>query len=129
MARHDISLIGALVALTALTASPARSEDVDPLRPGVAGHAFDHLGNIAEQADAVSASGFIIIYGTGCGGVGYHGLPPADKLAELLAASAKYNQHARARGIKVILGYVCATSIVGLDTFDRNWSPQFRARF
>src|SRR5687768_16752197 len=107
MARHR--LICALVALAALTVSPARAEEADPLSLGVAGHAFDHLGGIAEQADAVAASGFNIIYGTGCGGVGYDGLPPADKLAALLADSARYNRHARAQGIKLILGYVCAT--------------------
>ncbi len=99
------------------------------LRTGRAQHAFDHLGNIAQQAGAAAASGFNIIYASGCGGIGYAGLPPAKEFAAVLRDSAVYNESARAKGIKVILGYACATSIVNLDTFDKNWSPEFRARF
>ena len=44
------------------------------LRIGVASHAFDHLGNIGEQAEAAAASGSTIIYATGFGGIGYEGL-------------------------------------------------------
>jgi hypothetical protein len=101
----------------------------NPLAVGIASHAFDHLGTIGEQADAVAATGGNVIYATGCGGVGYAGLPSPDELTKLLAGTVKYNEHARSKGIKIILGYVCATSIVNLDTFDKNWSPEFRAKF
>jgi hypothetical protein len=47
----------------------------------------------------------------------------------VLKQTSDYNRHAREKGIQVILGYVCATSIVQLDTFDKNWSPEFRVRF
>lgn len=41
----------------------------------------------------------------------------------------KYVQHARTLGIPVVLGYLCSTSIVGLKTFDRNWSAEFKQQF
>ena len=34
-----------------------------------------------------------------------------------------------ARGIRLALGYVCATSIVKLETFDRHWPPGMRSQF
>lgn len=92
-------------------------------------HAFDHLGNIGEQADAAAASGINIIYATGVGGVGYMGLPNETELAVNLRKTGEYNQRAREKGIRVIFGYVCATSIVKLDTFDANWSAKFREQF
>src|SRR5688572_1100494 len=92
--------------LVVVTTRAALAEETNPLALGVAGHAFDHLGAIGEQAEAAAASGFNIIYATGCGGAGYEGLPPADKLAEMMRQSAEYNTRARAQGIKVILGYV-----------------------
>lgn len=124
---HKSSLIA--VATSLMIASSALSAAPQELQTGRAQHAFDHLGNIGAQADTVAASGGTIIYATGCGGVGYDGLPSTDALAKLMVETKAYNDRARAQGIKLILGYVCATSIVHLDTFDKNWSPAFRAKF
>ena len=99
------------------------------LRVGQAGHAFDHLGNIGAQSEAAAASGATIIYATGLGAFGYQGLPPLEELRRQGETAAAYNRLAKRRGIRLVLGYVCATSIVRLDTFDRNWSPELRARF
>jgi hypothetical protein len=123
------ALIMSGVILVATRGSSAADPASDPLAVGVAQHAFDHLGDIAEQADTVAATGGTVIYATGCGGIGYGGLPPADEMTKVLKHTSDYNRHAREKGISVILGYVCATSIVKLDTFDKNWTPEFRGRF
>ncbi len=96
---------------------------------GTAGHAFDHLGGIGDQAEAAVASGANIIYVTGLGGVGYQGLPPVEAFASERKATAAYLRDAKRQGIRLAIGYICATSIVKLDTFDKNWAPEFRARF
>ena len=99
------------------------------LQVGFAEHAFDHLGSIGEQAEAALASGANIIYTSGLGADGYQGLPaPADLEAQRKAVTA-YVRQAKARGIRLALGYVCATSIVKLETFDRHWTPELRSRF
>lgn len=103
--------------------------DLSPLSVGVAGHAFDHLGSIADQAPAAAASGATIIYSTGLGDLGYTGLPKPAQIAEARDHTVAYLRDAKARGIRLAIGYVCATSIVKLDEFDRNWTPEFRARF
>ncbi|MSU57051.1 MAG: hypothetical protein EXS35_02540, partial [Pedosphaera sp.] len=108
---------------------PGHAEVPRELRVGVAGHAFDHLGGFAEQAEAAAASGANIIYATGLGAVGYSGLPPAEELARQCRSSTEYVRQAKSRGIRLALGYLCATSIVKLESFDANWSPEFRARF
>jgi hypothetical protein len=41
----------------------------------------------------------------------------------------EYNRRAKKAGIKLNIGYLCATSIVKLDTFDKNWSAEFRKQF
>ncbi len=112
-----------LISLTTLAAE--RRE----LRVGVAGHAFDHLGNIGEQADAALASGATIIYATGFGGVGYEGVRSGKEMEKIRRSSADYIRRAKANGIRLALGYVCATSIVKLETFDRNWTQKYRAQF
>lgn len=123
---HKLFWIGALLA----SAAPSLGEEVlRELRVGRAGHAFDHLGNIGGQAETAAASGATIIYATGLGGFGYTGLPPADELANEQKQVAKYNSNAKAAGIKLSIGYLCATSIVRLDTFDKNWTPDLRAQF
>ena len=99
------------------------------LRVGVAGHAFDHLGALGDQAEAAAASGADIIYVTGLGSVGYQGLPPVEVLAAQRQATAAYLREAKRLGIHLAIGYVCATSIVKLETFDQNWPADFRARF
>src|SRR5271165_5924895 len=112
-----------LVAQQGLCAAPR------VLQVGIAGHAFDHLGSIGEQAEAAVASGANIIYTSGLGGEGYQGLPaPAELEAKRKAATA-YVRQAKAEGIRLALGYVCATSIVKLQTFDRHWTPELRSRF
>jgi hypothetical protein len=110
-------------------ATAAHAADVDPLAVGVAGHAFDHLGAIADQAPAAAASGANIIYGTGFGSIGYQGLSSPKELAEAGKTASAYVHDAKAGGIRLAIGYVCATSIVKLETFDRNWSKDFRAQF
>src|SRR5688500_10606242 len=91
-----------------LTTRAVAQEPLAALRVGRAGHAFDHLGGFAEQAEAAAASGATIIYATGLGGVGYSGLPPAAEFEAQRAATAKYNRDAKNRGIELAIGYICA---------------------
>lgn len=112
-----------------LSSSPVLRGAERDLRLGAAGHAFDHLGTIAEQAEAAAASGATIIYASGLGALGYQGLPAPADLQQQRKAAAAYAQAARSRGIRLVIGYVCATSIVQLDSFDRNWAPQLRRQF
>jgi hypothetical protein len=102
------------------------ADPVAELRTGRAGHAFDHLGGIGEQAETAAASGATIIYATGLGGVGVNGLPPANELAELRRHASEYNRQAKARGIKLSIGYLCATSIVKLESYDANFPPELK---
>jgi len=99
------------------------------LAVGIAGHAFDHLGNIGNQADVAAASGANIIYVSGLGALGYQGLPPEQEFARQKNAVEAYLAHAKKQGIRLAIGYICATSIVKLNTFDSNWSVGFRAGF
>ena len=99
------------------------------LRIGVAGHAFDHLGDIGNQVEAAAASGGNIIYTTGLGAYGYQGLPAGAELLKARKNALAYTQQAKSHGIRLALGYVCATSIVGLKSFNQHWSAQFRAQF
>ena len=101
----------------------------EALRVGVAGHAFDHLGDIGGQAEAAAASGANIIYCSGLGALGYQGLPSEAELEQARAESLAYVKAAKSHGIRLAIGYVCATSMVGLDKFDKNWTPKFRAQF
>jgi hypothetical protein len=114
-----------LIALPALAVAGAPGD----LRVGVAGHAFDHLGSFGEQAETAAASGANIIYVSGLGGLGYEGLASPEELAKQRKATTTYLRRAKDLGIRLAIGYVCATSIVKLDAFDKNWPPEFRARF
>ncbi|MEO7299977.1 MAG: hypothetical protein ABI042_15530 [Verrucomicrobiota bacterium] len=99
------------------------------LRVGIAGHAFDHLGGIGDQADAAIASGMTIIY-PGCfGQMGAEGLPAPKEIEILRKQFSDYLAGAKKNGIKLALAYVCSTSIVKLETFDKNWSQEFRGQF
>ncbi|MDB6124532.1 MAG: hypothetical protein JWQ71_3525 [Pedosphaera sp.] len=109
--------------------SPIFAATPPALRVGVASHAFDHLGNIGNQSGAATASGVNIIYGTGIGSLGYEGLPVEAELSKACKESLAYNRKAKAQGVQLAIGYVCATSIVHLNSFDKNWSPKFRAQF
>jgi hypothetical protein len=121
-------MCGIAAVVVAVATRTAVADEVPALRVGRAGHAFDHLGNIGDQAPAAAASGATVIYATGLGGHGYAGLPNEAELATLRDAVSKYNRDARRQGIELILGYVCATSIVKLETFDKNWSAEFRSQ-
>jgi hypothetical protein len=106
----------------------ARAES-DSLAIGIAAHAFDHLGEFNDQAPAAAASGATIIYSTGFGVLGYQGLPAIAEQTATHDRMLAYLTHAKSDGIRLAIGYVCATSIVKLETFDKNWTPDFRAQF
>lgn len=120
-------LVAALAVLTGSTT--LAQEAARELRAGRAGHAFDHLGDIGEQAEAAAASGATIIYGTGVGGLGYLGLPPENEFIAQRFAVSEYNRKAKEKGVRLALGYLCATSIVKLNAFDKNWGKEFREKF
>jgi len=90
-------------------------------------HAFEHLGGYSEQAEAAAACGATVIYATGMGGMGYSGIPAPEQWQTQWDRSLAYNQHSRQLGIEVIVGYLCATSIVGLDAFDDHWPEELKA--
>ena len=118
-----------LLGLMALFSSQG-AEIPRELRVGVAGHAFEHLGSIGEQAAAAAASGATIIYPAGFGQMaGYDGLATPEELEKGHETFSAYVRRAKADGIELAIAYVCATSIVKLETFDRNWSDEFRAKF
>src|SRR4051812_37740414 len=108
---------------SAVTAEPRE------LRIGIAGHAFDHLGAIGEQAEAAVASGATVLYITGIGTLGYQGLPSIEELHQQQHATKTYIKNAKQKGLQLALGYVCATSIVKLESFDKDWSAEFRGKF
>ena len=98
------------------------------LKVGVACHAFEHLGNIGHQAPAAAASGATVIY-AGFGAAGYSGLPAEPEFRKLIGDETEYIRQAKARGIRLAIGYICATSIIGLDRFDAHWTPGQRRLF
>ena len=124
-----IVAVGCLLCWEAGSARDSWGEVPAELRVGRAGHAFDHVGPINDQAATAAASGATIIYASGFGSLGYEGLPATSELAVKREAFAKYNREAKGAGIELSIGYVCATSIVRLDGFDKNWSAEFRAQF
>lgn len=119
----------ASVAVETAWSAPSARAVAQGLRLGHACHAFEHLHSYVMQAEAASQSGATVIYASGIGGEGYSGLPDAAVWPDRLAAAQAYAQEANALGIPVVLGYLCATSIVGLERFDQHWTPAFRARF
>src|SRR4051812_23870560 len=110
-------------------AGPAVAQIPAELRIGRANHAFDHLGNIGGQADAAAACGATIIYTGGLSEASYHGLPAEKEVDALFEKVRAYNTHAKSIGIELPIGYLCATSIVKLETFDKNWTDDFRDQF
>ncbi len=122
----NVSGLGCLALLLASTALAAPPE---ALRTGVAEHAFDHLSDIADQARTAADCGVNILYCTGVGVCGYQGLPDENEFAQVRRDSLAYARKSKSEGIRLMIGYVCATSIVGLNAFDKNWPPQFRAQF
>ncbi len=99
------------------------------LLPGYAFPAFDHLGEIAHQAKTAAACGATILDATGLGGEGYSGLPEAAQWAKSRESAAAYVREAKSRGIRLMIGYLCATSIVDLPKFDAHWDASFRPAF
>src|SRR5439155_5640070 len=119
----------AFSALLCLCAAIAALGSTPPgLQVGIAGHAFDHLGSIGGQAEAAAASGANILYVTGLGAFGYQGLPSAEEFIEQRQKAEAYLRNAKRSGIRLAIGYVCATSIVKLETFDKNWPAELRAQ-
>jgi hypothetical protein len=116
----------AAAAICLMTSARAASAD---LRVGIANHAFDHLGGIGDQADAAARSGATTLYVTGLGGFGYSGLPEQTEFAAQKQATAAYLRQARTNGVRLAIGYICATSIVRLGQFDRHWPDELRRQF
>src|ERR1017187_7208931 len=108
-----IRLFLMLAVCLSLTVAPASAAAGAPkeLQVGVAGHAFDHLGSIGEQAETAVASGANIIYVSGIGPV-YLGLSSPEEMARQQQAATTYLRNAKHHGIRLAIGYSCATSIV-----------------
>lgn len=115
--------LGTAILRPAFSAEPPRE-----LRTGLAQHAFDHVGNVGNLGDLAAACGETVIYCNGAG-AGYLGLPGDDVLAARRRQSLAYLKDARKHGVRLAIGYVCATSIVNLRSFATNWPPEFRAQF
>lgn len=136
---NALGLTGALGAAQLLGARPLAAENAAPtdnarrilgaLRLGNASHAFDHLGEFGAQAEAAAKCGATVIYASGIGGDGYGGIPAPEEWQQRLEAVRAYTKKAHDLGIPVVIGYLCATSIVGLEGFDKHWTPEFRAKF
>src|SRR6478672_7701100 len=100
------SLLG-LASLSALLFSGVCLGAIPPaLQVGIAGHAFDHLGDIGDQADVAAASGANILYVTGLGSLGYQGLPTSAEIIQQTKATRAYLQNARQKGISLAIGYI-----------------------
>ena len=112
-----------------LVLSTGLAQAAPDLRVGASLHAFDHLGGFSQQADAAAACGVTVLYATGLGGDGYTGIPAPEAWAQHLKDSRDYTAKAKQSGVPTVLGYLCATSIVGLDTFAENWTPEMKAEF
>src|SRR3954467_2183978 len=111
MKRHLFNQLGLLgetaclcLALLVFSALQLAAKERPELQLGVAGHAFDHLGNIQDQAEAAAASGATILYPSGFGAVGYGGLLEPDQLTALRERTAGYLRRARTNGIQLALG-------------------------
>jgi hypothetical protein len=120
-------VLHAFFLLSAAIASHAYSQERE-LLVGIAGHAFDHDGEFSDQGPTAAACGVNILYGGGFG-TSYTGLKTPAENAQLTEKTAAYLQQCHHEGIKLGIGYICATSIVKLDQFDHDWTPEFRKQF
>jgi hypothetical protein len=129
--RHFFAASAAALALPAIgaRASGRAAHALEELRLAEAVHAFEHLGAYSFQAPVAAEAGANIIYATGIGGDAYGGLPEAAEFQRRMDTARAYVADAKNRGITIALGYLCATSIVNLGTFDAHWSDNFRAQF
>lgn len=98
------------------------------LKTGKSRFAFDHLGNVGEQLESALACGCTGIYATGLGARSYSGLPPKADLAGHLDHLKDYNRRAHERGVRIVFGYLCATSILNIENFAGNWDEYFPGR-
>jgi len=98
------------------------------LKTGKSRFAFDHLGNVGEQLESALACGCTGIYATGLGARSYFGLPSKADLAGHLDHLKDYNRRAHERGVRIVFGYLCATSIVNIEDFAKNWDDYFPGR-
>jgi hypothetical protein len=122
--------LAALLMLSLLLAAWRSSAgSVPSLDVGTVQYAFDHTGDQTNLAGICLASGYNVIYTGLLGADGYNGLPSEAKLATERRAQSAYLKKAKASGIQLAIGYVCATSIVKLNTFDTNWPRAFRRQF
>lgn len=118
------------IAILLLTLVAGLQADPSPeLRTGVAQFAFDHGGDQSNLSDVCVAAGCNAIYTGLLGADGYDGLPPDATLSKLRQSQKAYLKKAKSQGIRMAIGYVCATSIVNLKSFDANWTPKFRKQF
>ncbi len=121
--------IGHLGAALALAANvPATRPISDDLTIGRMRPAFDHLGGQTEQLDAAVAGRCTMVYATGIGAYSYHGLPPKATMDGYLEKLKEYNRGAHAGGVRIMLSYLCATSIVNIEKFAVNWDDYFPDR-
>ena len=118
------ALAGCITGLLALAAHAAPD-----LRVGASFHAFDHLYAFEKQAETAAACGVTVLYATGLGVDGYTGIPAPDVWAAHMKDSRDYTARAKRTGVPTVLGYLCATSIVGLDRFAANWPAEMKAEF
>ena len=118
------AMMGCITVLLTLSAHAAPD-----LRVGASFHAFDHLYAFDRQAEAAAACGVTVLYASGLGGDGYSGIPAPEAWAARLKACREYTAKARQAGVPTVLGYLCATSIVGLEKFAANWTPEMKAEF
>jgi hypothetical protein len=136
MRRHSAATTACALALVwgafGAHAAPAKAADAATLGSclvtGTMRPVFDHLDGFVEQLDAAIASRCTVMYASGLGALSYGGLPPKARLETELARMTAYNRRARAGGIGIVLSYLCATSIVNLDTFAANWDDYFPGR-
>ncbi len=92
-------------------------------------HGFDHLDNLDKQAESASLCSISVLYATGVGVCQYMGIPEAERWESIKEDTRKYVTYAKSLGISVVLGYLCSTSIVNLETFDKHWTEDFRKQF
>src|SRR6266581_2339879 len=57
------------------------------------------------------------------------GLPVAGELRRQQQTARIYLTNAKRKGLRLAVGYLCATSLVNLKKFDENWTTEFRAQF
>ena len=114
-----VVVLSVMVAVS-VAASSKVNDKLIYLETGKFRPAFDHLGEVNQQIDSVAASGCTVTY-AGLGGYSYTGLPAKADLQKLITDVKAYNFRGHSKNVPVMLSYLCATSIVNIDTFTKNW--------